>query len=125
MERGDPMARQQLKPTDEDLQALRTLNLSEAAVLLNRSRNLLRRWRDEYLPDIDRHPRGRPYRDLPPALEKELGLVPDAALSSRYEVPLSTVRNRRRKRGLPVAPRAAATTVAAVAQAASEEPLAA
>lgn len=90
------MPRKHLTPTAEQLELLRRKNACQAMEELNVSRNVIRRWLTTYLNDVPRV-RGRPCRSLPEGLYEQLGKATDIELSRRFRVPLSTIRNHRRR----------------------------
>lgn len=83
-------------PTPEQLEVLRRKNALQAQDEVKVCRNVIRRWMSTYLNDVPRV-RGRPCRTLPDGLREELGKVADTELAKRFRVPLTTIRNHRRR----------------------------
>jgi len=90
-----------LEPTEHELSVIKSNTLLEASSILGRSRTTLRRWRCEYLPDME-VPKGRRRRGLSEDQRSQLGSASDAALARRFSVPERVISQHRKDLGLPV-----------------------
>lgn len=98
------MSRVLLVPSTRELNVIKTTTNERAAELLGRSRETIRRWRREHLPDKPAKS-GRPRRSVPEGLSAALGAAPDAVLARQHKVPKNTVRNLRLSAQIPAFPR--------------------